>query len=363
MLRTPAEHTIDGFGEWEFINLMQGVLLGEAKDVLAGFLDKWDFKNVENENWEAAEDAERRRQIWREYRCDRTAYKSLRAMSGQNSEPVRPFEDEPQDLERLIHELQSRFRSSTTENLSAISNFRPVTGETPERMFARFNLLARPLEDERPRVMTADQLKTSYLFHLREIRSSSQDLELSRDIRDAERDHKLRGMPPLTRHEIHDLVLRQDRELVIEETKLRAVGLNRVSVKDRLGSKVNDRLGGSARANTPPPPTHRGRPVEKRSCNRCNKRGHLAYACPDRSPPPADRVPTTKPKMGEAKRSAPDNPEREGKPTTRARTAATERGNHPSNRGSGRGGGRSNGYTGGGRGSYGQKSRVGSHTM
>ena len=149
-------------------------------------------------------------------------------MSGQNSEPVRPFEDEPQDLQRLIHELQSRFRSSTTENLSAISNFRPATGETPERMFALFNLLARPLEDERPRVMTADQLKTSYLFHLREIRSSSQDLELSRDIRDAERDHKLRGMPPLTRHEIHDLVLRQDRELVIEETKLRAVGLNRV---------------------------------------------------------------------------------------------------------------------------------------
>ena len=135
--------------------------------------DKWDFQNVENENWEAAEDAERRRQIWREYRCDRTAYKSLRAMSGQNSEPVRPFEDEPQDLERLIHELQSRFRSSTTENLSAISNFRPATGETPERMFARFNLLARPLEDERQRVMTTDQLKTSYLFHLREIRSSS----------------------------------------------------------------------------------------------------------------------------------------------------------------------------------------------
>ena len=61
MLRTPAEHTIDGFGEWEFINLMQGILLGEAKDVLVGFLDKWDFQNVENENWEAAEDAERRR--------------------------------------------------------------------------------------------------------------------------------------------------------------------------------------------------------------------------------------------------------------------------------------------------------------
>ena len=50
MLRTPSEHAIDGFGEWEFINLMQGILLGEAKDVLAGFLDKWDFQNVENKN-------------------------------------------------------------------------------------------------------------------------------------------------------------------------------------------------------------------------------------------------------------------------------------------------------------------------
>ena len=86
----------------------------------------------------------------------------------------------------LIYELQTRFRSSTTENLSAINNFRPAVGETPERMFARFNLLARPLEDERPRVMTIEQLKTSYLFHLREIRSEAQDLELSRDIREAE---------------------------------------------------------------------------------------------------------------------------------------------------------------------------------
>ena len=257
MLRTPSEHTIDGFGEWEFINLMQGILLGEAKDVLAGFLDKWDFQNVENENREAAEDAERRRQIWREYQCDRTTYKSLRAMSGQNNEPVKPFEDKPQVLERLIHELQCRFRSSTTKNLSAISNFLPTTGETLERMFARFNLLARPLEDERPRVMTADELKTSYMFHLRAIRSEAQDLELSRDIKDAERDHKLRGMSPLTRHEIHDLVLRQDRELVIKETKLRAVGLNRISVKDRLGPKVNDRLGGSTRPNSPPPPYQR----------------------------------------------------------------------------------------------------------
>ena len=40
MLRTSSEHTINGFAEWESINLMQGLLLGEAKDVLSGFMDK-----------------------------------------------------------------------------------------------------------------------------------------------------------------------------------------------------------------------------------------------------------------------------------------------------------------------------------
>ena len=94
---------------------------------------------------------------------------------------------------------------------------------------------------------------------------------------------------------------------------------------------------------------------------RCNKRGHLAYNCPDKTPPPADRVPLPKGEMGEAKRSTLDNPERENKPSTRARTAAIERGNQPSTRGSGRGGESANGYNGGGRGSYG-KSKVGSHT-
>ena len=103
--------------------------------------------------------------------------------------------------------------------------------------------------------------------------------------------------------------------------------------------------------------------MEKRSCNCCNKRGHLAYACPDRTPPPSDRAPPTKGEMGETKRPAPNNAEKEGKPTTRAKTAATERGNNPNTRGSGRGGGRSNGYNGGGRGAYGQKAKMGSHTI
>ena len=53
MLRTPLEQQLNGFGEWEFISLLGEVLRGEAKDVLASFLDKWDFENEENENWEA----------------------------------------------------------------------------------------------------------------------------------------------------------------------------------------------------------------------------------------------------------------------------------------------------------------------
>ena len=198
----------------------------------------------------------------------------------------------------------------------------------------------------------------SFLFHLREIRSEAQDLELSRDIREAERDHKIWGMPPLTRYEIHDLVLRQDKELVIEETKLRVVGLRRVSVKDRLGPRVNERLGGTARDNNASPADRRGKLLEKRSCNRCNKRGHLAYACLDRTPPPSSSAHPSRDETGEAKCSAPNNPEKEGKPSTRACTAATKRGNNPDTRGAGRGGGRSNGCNGGGRGAYGQKSKV-----
>ena len=112
--------------------------------------------------------------------------------------------------------------------------------------------------------MTIEHFKKSYLFHLQKIRSEAQDLELSRDIREAERDHKIRGMPALTRYEIHELVLRQDRELVIEETKLRGVGLSRVPIKDRLGPRNNERLGNTSRDHNASPANHRGRlPVKE----------------------------------------------------------------------------------------------------
>ena len=41
---------MDGFGPWEYIRLMRGVLGGEAKDVHAAFLDMWDFEDVDNTN-------------------------------------------------------------------------------------------------------------------------------------------------------------------------------------------------------------------------------------------------------------------------------------------------------------------------
>lgn len=54
MLRSPLEHQLIGYGEWEFVTQLGEVLRGEAKDVLAAFLDEWDFENEENANIEAA---------------------------------------------------------------------------------------------------------------------------------------------------------------------------------------------------------------------------------------------------------------------------------------------------------------------
>lgn len=136
-------------------------------------------------------------------------------------------------MERFFAELEARFRTSSSENLVAIQNFSPLVNETAERMFARFNVIAKPLEDERPRVMTRKQLKTTYLVHLRALYS----LVVDRDIRESERDRVDRGLGPLSRHEIHELVLRQEREVAIEETKLRAVGLSHSQGSERIENR------------------------------------------------------------------------------------------------------------------------------
>ena len=74
ILRDPREHLMEGFGQWEFLGLVGGLLINEARDVHSAFIDRWDFEDVENPNFEAAEDAERRRAIYRGYRRDREAY-------------------------------------------------------------------------------------------------------------------------------------------------------------------------------------------------------------------------------------------------------------------------------------------------
>lgn len=76
---------------------------------------------------------------------------------------------EPRDINRLIEDIQIRFKSSTTENLDNLTKFTVTSDENPERMFARFNIIAKPLEDERPRVITVDHLKTSYLHHFKQL--------------------------------------------------------------------------------------------------------------------------------------------------------------------------------------------------
>ena len=97
-----------------------------------------------------------------------------------------PLVRESDDLEDLIFDLQGRFRSSTTQNLISIHGFQPHSNEGLERMFARFNLIARPLE-EHPPTITADQITTHYVHHLETTLKADELKELERQISDAER--------------------------------------------------------------------------------------------------------------------------------------------------------------------------------
>ena len=81
-------------------------------------------------------------------------------------EPQEPDFPEPDDLEDFLFDLQDRFRSSTTQNLVSIHDFKTKAKEGIEQMFARFNLIARPLENESPPAITENQITTHYVHHL-----------------------------------------------------------------------------------------------------------------------------------------------------------------------------------------------------
>ena len=274
MLRDPQHHRIEGFGQWEFLSLLGVTLGGEAREVHNSFLDEWSFEDRHNPNYWRARRAERTRDLWRTHRCDRAAFKTIRLQSGFDSEPLPPTMREPDDLENFIADLQERFRSSTTEDLSSFHGFRPYANEGLEHMFARFNLVAKPLEEERPPVITLDQIKKHYLHHLETILAADDYLELERQIWGAERDRATQGRRPLSRLHIHLMALQDERDNVVEQMILRALGLlppAKLPTKDRFGIPANY-------------PRKRKAERERRTCNQCGIHGHIRMNCPDLPP-------------------------------------------------------------------------------
>ena len=62
-----------------------------------------------------------------------------------------------------------------------------MANEGLERMFSRFNLIARPLENERPPSLTEDQITTHYFHHSELVLSAKNLCEPEGDIQEAER--------------------------------------------------------------------------------------------------------------------------------------------------------------------------------
>ena len=89
-------------------------------------------------------------------------------------------------------------------------------------MFARFILIARLLENEYPPSLTENQITTHYVHHLESLLIMEDFRELERQMHDSERRRTEERRRPLNRHLIHDMALRQNREIIIRQTRLRA---------------------------------------------------------------------------------------------------------------------------------------------
>ena len=77
MLHDSREQHLEGFGRWEFPTLLGTILGKEARDVRTVFMEDWDFDNPTNVHLELESQAEQRRNTWRVYKRDRTAYLTL----------------------------------------------------------------------------------------------------------------------------------------------------------------------------------------------------------------------------------------------------------------------------------------------
>ena len=299
MINDAQIHLLSGFGEMECIKQLGPRMGGEVRGVQVQFVEKYDHKNLKNPILEDCLEMEERRELWRVYRMNCSAFATLGSTSGFSSRPSKPDKSEPRDLERFFAAIEARFRSSTTEYLTAVQMFKPLPSETPERMFARFNVLCKPLEDELPCVMTKDQMKTTFIFNLHLLLTSDESDILDRDVRHRERKRVKDKKNPLTRYEIHDMVLQQQREKVIELTKLRAVGLMQKSDKPEPPTRrlPKEREEGAAPDYQSQLPRHER---ETRICNNCGKKGHIMRNC--RLPP--------------KERATEDRPEKRQLPTT-----------------------------------------------
>lgn len=225
-------------------------------------------------------------------RC--SAFVTLGTTSGLTQRPekpdvLNPEDTEPKDLKRFFSAIEARFKSSTTENLTLVQTFKPTSTDTPKRMFARFNVLCKPLEDERPCLLTREQMKTTYVYNLKLLLTAEESENLDRDIKHRERKRAQYGKNVLTRYEIHDMILLQQRKSVMEMTKLRAVGLMQGADKQAAMHRLPKEKDEGAANNNPPPPKKQER-EETKSCNICPLRGHIAKYCPDRKM--EARVPT-----------------------------------------------------------------------
>lgn len=197
MMRDPNQHLLVGLCQLEFLKLVGSRLTGEARQVLTTFLEHCDFEDLRSPILVDAVDIERRRQLWREHRRDTSAW-SLNRGTGGPARPVEPVEHEPSGFSRFFDALEARLKISTNENLAQVQSFKIKLGETPDRMFCRFYQLVKPLEDERPQMMTTEQLKTMFVFHLHSLLNKEDYELLTADCQVKEHKRENRGRVPLS---------------------------------------------------------------------------------------------------------------------------------------------------------------------
>ena len=134
----------------------------------------------------------------------------MKATSGQATDPLEPSVKEPGDLERFFNNLTEPFQLSNTENLTALHTFRPLSRENIEGITARFNDIARALKMDDYPLVTFDQLRTYYQYHLESMLCEEEADDLQRRIREEDRIRERYDEEVLSREELHRMAMETD---------------------------------------------------------------------------------------------------------------------------------------------------------